>query len=115
MRCFYHHETEAIGICMSCLRGVCPACANDLGDGLACRDRCEARVRTRLSFMRPDYTRSRPKVAMGVSLAIGVGMLIFAIWSLSRSGVIYGLVFFLFAAAFLFNGFYVLSMARARS
>ena len=44
MRCFYHPESEAVGICKSCQKGVCPACAADLGKGLACRERCESDV-----------------------------------------------------------------------
>ena len=42
MRCFYHQDREAIGVCKSCGKGLCPECAVDLGKGLACRGRCEA-------------------------------------------------------------------------
>src|SRR5688500_5854852 len=45
MRCFNHHDVEAVGCCKNCSRGVCPGCAVDVGNGLACRDRCEAEVR----------------------------------------------------------------------
>jgi len=41
MRCFYHHEKEAVGTCKSCGKGLCSDCAVDLGKGLACRERCE--------------------------------------------------------------------------
>ena len=46
MRCFYHHEKEAVGTCKSCGKGLCPDCAVDLGRGLACRGRCEENVKT---------------------------------------------------------------------
>jgi hypothetical protein len=42
--CFNHRTTPAVGICKSCGKGVCPACAADTGHGLACRDACEERV-----------------------------------------------------------------------
>jgi hypothetical protein len=42
--CFYHSGSAAVGTCKSCGKGVCRACAVDLGQGLACRDRCETDV-----------------------------------------------------------------------
>jgi hypothetical protein len=27
MRCFYHHDKEAVGSCKSCGKGLCPECA----------------------------------------------------------------------------------------
>ncbi len=46
MRCFSHQDVDAVGTCKNCARGLCPWCAVDVGDGLACRDRCEQQVRT---------------------------------------------------------------------
>jgi len=45
MNCFNHRTSPAIGICKSCGKGVCQGCAVDTGNGLACRDSCESRVR----------------------------------------------------------------------
>lgn len=42
MRCFYHEDREAVGICKSCGRGLCRECAVELPKSLACRGRCEA-------------------------------------------------------------------------
>jgi len=44
MNCFYHPTVVAVGTCKSCNKGLCPACAIDLGKGLACKDRCESDV-----------------------------------------------------------------------
>jgi hypothetical protein len=41
MKCFYHQEYDAIGICKSCGKGLCHECAVDLSQGLACKSRCE--------------------------------------------------------------------------
>jgi hypothetical protein len=46
MRCFYHHDVEAVGTCKNCGRGLCTGCAVDVRNGLACRDRCEEEVRS---------------------------------------------------------------------
>lgn len=44
MRCFYHHDAEAIAICKSCSRGLCADCAADVPPGTACINRCEKDV-----------------------------------------------------------------------
>lgn len=44
MDCFQHAGTAAIGLCKHCAKGLCPACAADLGFGLACRGSHEAEV-----------------------------------------------------------------------
>ena len=46
MICFNHHEKQAVGICKSCQRGLCPECATDLGYGIACKDKHETQVTT---------------------------------------------------------------------
>lgn len=44
MKCFYHPETEAVGLCKNCQRGLCPQCLTEYKHGLACKGRCEAVV-----------------------------------------------------------------------
>ena len=51
MRCYYHHDREAVGGCKSCGKGLCPDCAVDLIKGLACRDRCESDVRSVITLI----------------------------------------------------------------
>jgi|HubBroStandDraft_1064217.scaffolds.fasta_scaffold425520_1 hypothetical protein len=46
MRCFYHEDKQAVGICKSCGKGVCQECAVDFTKGLACRGHCEESVRS---------------------------------------------------------------------
>jgi hypothetical protein len=46
VRCFYHRDLDAVATCKSCGRGLCPDCGADVGNGLACRGRCEAEVRS---------------------------------------------------------------------
>ena len=44
MKCYYHPETDAVGLCKHCQRGLCSACASERDGGLACRDRHEKEV-----------------------------------------------------------------------
>ena len=44
MNCFRHSPTAAVGICKTCFKAVCPECAVDVGNGLACKGECETRV-----------------------------------------------------------------------
>ncbi len=46
MKCFYHNEKDAIGICSSCNRGLCPECMVDVDGILACQNSCEERVKS---------------------------------------------------------------------
>jgi len=46
MKCFYHREADAVGSCKACSKGLCAACAVDVGMGLACREACEEQVRS---------------------------------------------------------------------
>jgi hypothetical protein len=51
MKCFDHQDRDAVGICKSCNKGLCRQCAADLGNGLACLNRCEDRARVLISFI----------------------------------------------------------------
>ena len=44
MKCFNHHESEAVAICKNCHKALCEPCAVDVGNGIACRNVCEQRV-----------------------------------------------------------------------
>ena len=45
MRCFNHPDTEAVGLCKHCSKGVCAGCARESDLGLVCSDSCEAEIR----------------------------------------------------------------------
>lgn len=50
MKCFYHPQIDAIGICYYCNRALCPECAKDYPRGLACNGHCERVVEMMLTF-----------------------------------------------------------------
>lgn len=56
MRCYYHHDVDAVAVCKSCSRGLCSSCAADVGNGMACRNRCEAEVQAINDIIRRNKT-----------------------------------------------------------
>jgi len=84
MRCFIHHDVEAVGTCRACNKGLCPECALDLGHSISCRGDCERkaallhsqvaqsavilRTQRRNRFLGPVFF-----IAMGVAFAIYAG------------------------------------------
>jgi len=44
MKCFYHPQIDAVAICKNCSKGLCMECVADVGNGVACKGRCEAEV-----------------------------------------------------------------------
>lgn len=79
MKCFYHRDVDAVGTCKNCSRGLCPACAAEVLDGLACRARCEQAVAS-VSALINRGRRLAPKAAGqyfwvgGFFLVLGVGL-----------------------------------------
>ncbi|MDA8455694.1 hypothetical protein M4R22_13055 [Acidovorax sp. GBBC 3334] len=108
MKCFVHHGADAVGTCRACNKGLCPACAQDLGHSLCCRGDCEAKAHTlhsqvaqngvilaaqrRNRFIAPVFfivagalfiafssTSSRAGFGLGFGTAFGLGFIAFGI------------------------------------
>jgi len=45
MNCFHHQNRVAVATCKSCGKGLCSDCAAEVPNGIACKNRCEERVR----------------------------------------------------------------------
>ena len=56
MTCFTHRSSDAVAVCRSCGRALCPDCISEVGLSCACKNRCESDV-TRFNEM---ITRGRP-------------------------------------------------------
>jgi hypothetical protein len=93
MKCFYHTERDAVGVCKSCQRGLCADCAIDLDKGIACQNRCEEDVR-QLNQLVASGIRQQPANAFLIArmrrtrlvaglfyLAMGIG---FIWWGLQQ-------------------------------
>ena len=46
MNCFTHIEETANGICKHCAKAICPKCAIDTKEGLACSEECVLEVKS---------------------------------------------------------------------
>jgi hypothetical protein len=44
MKCYYHPTTDAVALCKSCSRALCPDCCADVPPGTACKGKCEEDV-----------------------------------------------------------------------
>jgi len=63
MKCFNHPQSDAVGTCKHCQRGLCHECASEREGGLACRGRCETQVDAVNALIRRNIQvglRSRP-------------------------------------------------------
>lgn len=36
MKCFNHHDADAVAVCKRCQKGICSACAIDIGHSIVC-------------------------------------------------------------------------------
>ena len=88
MKCYYHQQKDAVGICASCGKGLCVNCAADLGHGLACKDRCEEALESRRQLVRRAKAayRSADKARMLLSVLLllaGLGLIGWGIYERS--------------------------------
>ena len=65
MKCFTHRSSDAIAICRSCGRALCPDCIAEVGLSCACKNRCEADV----AKFNEMLTRGRPGPANPINPA----------------------------------------------
>src|SRR5580704_1481128 len=72
MKCYTHRSSDAIAVCRSCGRALCPDCVAEVGLSCACKNRCESDV-ARFNEM---LARGRPRPANPASL-VGYDRVIF--------------------------------------
>src|ERR1019366_8763075 len=100
MKCFTHRSSDAVAVCRSCGRALCPDCIAEVGLSCACKNRCESDV-TRFNEM---LTRGRPgqispKNLVGYDrviflMAMGVAMIGFGVYNIGNHGLFWFLVAF---------------------
>lgn len=97
MKCFYHHDTDAVAICKSCQRALCVTCAMDVPPGTACINRCEKDVaalnlvieRSKSAYQKTGLAYKRNAVVMSV---IGIVFFVTGVWPIVAKGK-YGMAF----------------------
>ena len=118
MKCFYHQTVDAVSLCKSCSRALCPNCIAQVGLSSSCRNRCEADVGTLNDLLERGRTAYQKTGAIwfrsGIfSLLLGGVFMIFGVPGLvsdSRSEWDY----FLFGIGLLFAGWSVAQFISSR-
>ena len=116
MNCYYSPQNQAVGICKSCGRGISFDFAADVGNGLACKDRCEDRVKTINRMIDRNskvlsITNTQLRRNMIFSAVSGVLFAIFGVYMGFRDSGLPGIIFVALGVAFILRG--VLSYTRA--
>mgnify|MGYP003922110541 CR=1 FL=1 len=109
MKCFKHREENAVGLCKSCGRSLCPDCYTEVGDSLCCKGKCEEKVKILNSMIEKNSqilstSNQAMKSAAKFSLMMGILFMGFGAWHLSNDRG--SLSYFLLAlgAGFVVNG-----------
>ena len=69
MRCYYHSDVEAVGVCSNCGRGICAKSAVEVEGKLSCKGSCEEAV------TRSDRTAGWWSQKYGAYItALGIGL-----------------------------------------
>jgi hypothetical protein len=113
MRCFYHRDLDAVASCKNCGRGLCPDCSADVGNGLACRGRCEAEVRS----LNRVIERNKTAYAKTSAAYLRIAVFYVALSAACLLGAFvnwrgFGWVLYPAAVAFLVSGFVHFSTSR---
>jgi len=59
MKCFYHQEIDAVGVCRHCFKGICKECAVDFTDGIACKGTCEQKAMATTKMLEVHLTAQK--------------------------------------------------------
>ena len=113
MKCFTHRSSDAVAVCRSCGRALCPDCISEVGLSCACKSRCESDV-ARFNGM---LTRSQPGLPNPSNLVgydrviflmlLGVAFVWFGLYYFGDHGPIWffvalGVAFFIFGISQLY-------------
>jgi hypothetical protein len=113
MKCFNHPDTDAIGICKTCNKGICKECVVDVGNGLACKNSCENEVlmlnellsRSKTTHQKTGKAYTSGAIIYGLlgSLFLLFGLINVTLWGSNNLGLAFftifcGLIFLIGAA-----------------
>ena len=76
MKCYYHSDSDAVAICKNCSRGLCRECAADVGNGIACKGKCEGEVKAIVEIIEKNKT-----VYQKTSAAYSMNAIVYALMS----------------------------------
>jgi hypothetical protein len=92
MKCFTHRNSDAVAVCRSCGRALCPDCTSEVGLSCACKNRCEPDVKrfnAMLAHGRPGPVNPASLVGYDRTIflmAMGVAFVSFGLYHLGDHG-----------------------------
>ncbi|MGK0270625.1 MAG: hypothetical protein ACI88H_001272 [Cocleimonas sp.] len=113
MKCFNHHQQDAVGVCKSCLKGVCRECATDIGGGLACFDECTIVARSTIELVKntvasqKDFKKGGAYLGPLFFIIMGLGFIGFGLYekNFGTFGLLFGSLFAIFSVLLLILNF----------
>jgi len=82
MKCYYHPTVDAVALCKSCQRALCPECAADVPPGTACKGKCEedvAALNTMIQRGKTAYQKTGKAYKRNSLVMLLVGLIFFSI------------------------------------
>ncbi len=67
MKCYNHPEADAVALCRNCGKALCMNCAVDVSNRMACKDKCESKVKALTEIL--DRGKKTSKNALYLSKA----------------------------------------------
>ncbi len=104
MKCYYHHDIDAVGVCKNCNKGISSNCLTDVGKGIACTTSCVEDVKALNRLVQTNIRRS--KIAPYLLMALGLFFVYRGYADNRRSALLFVLGVFniVWGAALLFAG-----------
>jgi hypothetical protein len=93
MKCFNHHDVDALGQCKCCGKGLCVNCLTDLGDGLACKGKHEEIVKQITQLVSTNTKLTKNYSGVIFNLVCGLLFFIYGIIDKMSFIMLLGLVF----------------------
>ena len=104
MKCFNHHENDAVGVCKNCLKGICSECATDIGGGITCSEQCKLIAKDTIAMVKNSVASQKDFKKGGTYLGplfftlMGLGFIGFGLYEkgFGNFGFLFGSLFTLF-------------------
>ena len=116
MKCFYHQNKDAIGVCKTCYKGLCGDCAVDVTNGIACKDKCEEKVKelnATFEKNKSSYLRASQAYLRNALVQLMLGLLFLIIGLMTKNlRPTYGIFLIISGIIFFLSSFWYFSLLR---
>jgi hypothetical protein len=101
MKCYYHPEKDAVGVCFSCQKGICKECTIEIENVVACKNRCENNAKDLLELRQktlhaPRRMKEYYSIMSYVFIIVGIFMMLITLSETNERLIIIGWLFTFF-------------------